>query len=391
MRSRGSFRGKGLSFDMYSLEQRGKENEPHLPWTHGALTVLAVASLLMVAQARAHAQSFSDILPNAPSALLLSASVAANANALPVEDQTAAQNAAQKPSPNAPQNPSPGAPQNPSPSAPQNPSQNAPPLPPAIAPATPPPPVKPPTPGQPVQAPGRAGSATLPPCPKPAHREGLPIVFLPAPEPACADQLQLIVDTGNVKPLTSEQKGVLAVHAVTDPFNLLTIAVFSGVSVAADSHSAYGPGFPGWGRLSGYTLAEDIQIEFTGTFLLPSLVHEDPRYHRMPGAPIRRRIEHALIHTVVSQHDDGSLMPNYATLINYPLTAEISNLYVPGVATNGPSTAKRVVVGYLTDPIGPLLAEFLPDFAKRVHIHIIFTQQILNRLALGSGAQPSSF
>jgi hypothetical protein len=116
MRSRGSFRGKGLSFDMYSLEQRGKENESHLPWTHGALTVLAVASLLMVAQARAHAQSFSDILPNAPSALLLSASVAANANALPVEDQTAAQNAAQNPSPNAAQNP----------------SQNAPPLPPTI-------------------------------------------------------------------------------------------------------------------------------------------------------------------------------------------------------------------------------------------------------------------
>jgi hypothetical protein len=94
---------------------------------------------------------------------------------------------------------------------------------------------------------------------------------------------------------------------------------------------------------------------------------------------------------VVSQHDDGSLMPNYATLINYPLSAEISNLYVPDIGTNASSTAKRVLVGYATDPIGPLVAEFLPDFAKRVHIHIIFAQQILNRIALGSGAQPSSF
>jgi hypothetical protein len=111
----------------------------------------------------------------------------------------------------------------------------------------------------------------------------------------------------------------------------------------------------------------------------------------MPRATIRRRIEHALIHTVVSQHDDGSLMPNYATLINYPLSAEISNLYVPDIGTNASSTAKRVLVGYATDPIGPLVAEFLPDFAKRVHIHIIFAQQILNRNALGSGAQPSSF
>ncbi len=69
-------------------------------------------------------------------------------------------------------------------------------------------------------------------------------------------------------------------------------------------------------------------------------------------------------------------MPNYATLINVPLSAEISNLYVPGIGTNAPDTAKRVLVGYATDPIGPLVAEFLPDFAKRVHIHIVFAQQI---------------
>ena len=78
-------------------------------------------------------------------------------------------------------------------------------------------------------------------------------------------------------------------------------------------------------------------------------------------------------------------MLNYATLINYPLSAEISNLYVPSLPTNAPSTFKRVALGYATDPVGPLVAEFLPDFAKRVHIHIVFAQQILNRIALGSG------
>jgi hypothetical protein len=38
-----------------------------------------------------------------------------------------------------------------------------------------------------------------------------------------------------------------------------------------------------------------------------------------------------------------------------------------------------------------LVAEFLPDFAKRVHIHIVFAQQILNRIALGAGAPSSSY
>jgi hypothetical protein len=243
---------------------------------------------------------------------------------------------------------------------------------------------------RPTPSADQVASASLPPCPKRRQSQVAEASLRP---PFCepADQLQLIVDTGHVSPLTSTQKGVLAFRAATDPFNLLTIATFSAVSVAADSHSVYGPGFKGWGRLSGYSFAEDAQEDFTGIYLIPSLVHEDPRYHRMPGAPVRRRIEHALIHTFVSQHDDGALMPNYATIINYPLTAEISNLYVPGIATNGVSTAKRVLVGYATDPVGPLVAEFLPDFAKRVHIHIIFAQQILNHIALGSGAQSSSF
>jgi hypothetical protein len=328
---------------MYDLEQHGNENASRPPWMHGALSVVAAASLLLAAQPRLLGQSPTNTLPNAPSALLFSASVSADANTLPAEEQSAPQNGTQ----NAPQSP------------PQVPS-------------------------------GHAAHVPLPPCPKHASKELLPIILEPETQPTCQDQLQLIVDTGYVKPLSSKQKGILAVRAVTDPFNLLSIAFFSGVSIAANAHSVYGPGFAGWGRLSGYTLAEDIQIEFTGVYLIPSLVHEDPRYHRMPGAPVARRIKHALIHTLVSQHDDGSLMPNYATLINYPLTAEISNLYVPGVATNGRATARRILVGYATDPIDPLIAEFLPDFAKRVHIHIIFMQRILNHIAPGSGGEPSS-
>ncbi len=197
------------------------------------------------------------------------------------------------------------------------------------------------------------------------------------------DPLQFIVEPGNIKPLTPSQKAILAGKGVIDPFNLITIVGFSGVSVAANAHSAYGPGFKGWGRLIGYSLVEDIQGETTGTFLIPVIAHEDPRYHRLPGHPFPQRLLHAIGHTVVSQGDDGHIMPNYATLINYPLSAEISNLYVPGVATNAPSTVKRIALGYATDPVGAIVAEFLPDVAKRVHIRILFAQQILNRLALG--------
>ncbi len=289
------------------------------------------------------------------------------------------------------QNVGPGVPENTAQNTVQHPADSSVPVPPAAA--TPGVPAVPAAPQIFVEGSQvRSGQAeNLPPCPKHMHPKHLPIIFLPATEPGCEDQLQLIVETGYVKPLSDTEKGVLAIRSVTDPFNLLTIAGFSAVLIAADAHTVYGPGFAGWGRLSGYSLAEDIQGTFTGVYLIPVLTHEDPRYHRMPQATIRRRFAHALIHTFVSQHDDGSLMPNYATLINYPLSAEISNLYVPDIGTNASATARRVLVGYATDPIGPLVAEFLPDVAKRIHIHVIFAQQILNAIALGSGAQSSSY
>jgi hypothetical protein len=238
-----------------------------------------------------------------------------------------------------------------------------------------------------IAAPAPAPDAnTPPPCDKTQRLELKKIPWLiRAPDTVgpcrMENPLQEIVSSKNVLPLTPELKGYLAIRDVVDPFNLITILGYSGIYVAANSHSAYGPGFDGWGKLAGYSLLEDMQSEFFGTFAIPSLVHEDPRYHRMPDAPVRRRIVHALIHTVISQHDDGRPMLNYATLLTYPISAELSNLYVPGLAVNAPSTAKRIAAGYATDPIGPLIAEFLPDIARHIHIRVVFVQQILQQVA----------
>jgi hypothetical protein len=207
------------------------------------------------------------------------------------------------------------------------------------------------------------------------------------PGPCVEDPLQMIVGTSNVAPLSSKQKAELAGRNIIDPFNLITITGYSGIYVAANSHSAYGPGFNGFGRLVGYSLAEDTQGEFFGVYAIPSLAHEDPRYHRMPGRPVGIRILHAISHTVVARHDNGTLMPNYATLATYPISAALSDAYVPGIDTSGSAFVKRVGLGYATDPAGALIAEFLPDVAKRIHVRVVFVQQILNNIATKSTAQ----
>ena len=197
------------------------------------------------------------------------------------------------------------------------------------------------------------------------------------PGPCEEDPLQLIVNPGDVTPLSPTQKLVLAGRVTTDPFNLITVAGYSAVYVGANAHSAYGPGLKGFGKLTGYSLLGDAQGNFFGIYAIPVLAHEDPRYHRLPNKSVKTRILHALVHTVVSQHDDGTLMPNYATLLTYPISAALSDAYVPGIDNSAGGTGKRILLGYATDPSGALIAEFLPDVAKRIHIHIVFVQQIL--------------
>ncbi|WP_348267304.1 hypothetical protein P8936_16045 [Edaphobacter paludis] len=192
---------------------------------------------------------------------------------------------------------------------------------------------------------------------------------------------QRFLDTSVIIPLTSKQKGYLAIHDLTTPANLMTIVAVSGFTIGVDSHTAYGPGWKGFGKNTGVSLLQDATGEFFGAFLIPSLTHQDPRYYRMPRASIPRRFAHAVARTFVASSDEGNLMPNYANLLGYPISAELSNLYVPGIHADPSSTIARVATGLATDPANNLITEFLPDVAKHISIRIIFVQRILNQVA----------
>jgi hypothetical protein len=192
---------------------------------------------------------------------------------------------------------------------------------------------------------------------------------------------QRFLTSNIVIPMTWQQKGYLALHELTDPANFGTILGISAITVGANSHSAYGPGLKGFGKSVGVSLLQDATAQFFGAFAIPVIAHQDPRYFRMPHAPITKRIVYSISRTVVSRSDSGRSMPNYATLLNYPIGAELANLYVPGIHPDGASTVARIFTGYALDPANNLLNEFLPDVASRVNVRTIFVQRILNNVA----------
>jgi hypothetical protein len=195
---------------------------------------------------------------------------------------------------------------------------------------------------------------------------------------------QRFLTSNIVIPMTWQQKGYLALHDLSDPVNFATILGISAITVGSDSHSAYGPGLKGFGKSVGVSYLQDATGQFFGAFAIPVIAHQDPRYFRMPHAPFTKRLVYSISRTVVSRSDSGQSMPNYATLLNYPIGAELSNFYVPGISTNGASTVARIFTGYALDPVNNLINEFLPDVASHVHIRIIIVQRILNNVASGN-------
>lgn len=203
----------------------------------------------------------------------------------------------------------------------------------------------------------------------------------PCPPPPIINFFNRFMNGPEVKPLTPKEKAHLAAKNLLDPFNSVTILGNAAISVGSDSHSPYGPGMPGFARYVGVSYSEDLTGEFFGTFLIPSVFHQDPHYHREPHQPIPHRILHAIAQVGWTQGDNGKGMPNYSNLLGYPIGAAIANLYVPGERTNVPSTAARVAIGLAISPTDNFITEFLPDVARRIHVRIVFVQQIINQVA----------
>lgn len=189
---------------------------------------------------------------------------------------------------------------------------------------------------------------------------------------------------------TPRELAAIAGRGVIDPFNLLTIVGTSAYTVGTDSHSPYGPGGLGVAKLSGITLTEDMTNAFFETFLIPSIDHQDPHYHRMPNTSLTRRIAHTIFQPFWTESDTGKGMVNYATILGALADEAVDITYVPFQERGLDASATRVGVNLATTPVGNMVTEFLPDVARHVNINVVFIQRIINRVAIEETIGPSN-
>ena len=187
-------------------------------------------------------------------------------------------------------------------------------------------------------------------------------------------------------PMTARDKFILATRDIIDPFNLLTIAVNATYNVESDSHGVYGPGVNGIAKDSGVNFTENMAGEYFGTFMVCSLAHQDPHYHRQPYRSIPRRVVHAVVQIVWTQSDTGRPMFNYANFVGGIATAVVSNTFVPGPGQQGwANTSRNLALAFASSPSGNLVTEFLPDLASHINLHVVIFQRILNSVSNEDG------
>ena len=130
------------------------------------------------------------------------------------------------------------------------------------------------------------------------------------------------------EPLTTKMKFHLAYKGLTHPTFFAFEALWAGVEQAADTPD-YRLGAKGYGERFGANLASGTSEALFGNAILPSLLHQDPRYFYRGSGTKGSRAWHAIIAPFVCQGDNGKLQPNYSQWGGSLISASLSNTYYP--------------------------------------------------------------
>jgi hypothetical protein len=135
-------------------------------------------------------------------------------------------------------------------------------------------------------------------------------------------------DGAEAAPLTTKMKFDLALKVSYDPVTFAGIGLLAGFRQAVGSPN-YPQGAKGYGERFGATSASGFSDIMIGGAILPSLLHQDPRYFYQGTGTTRSRIRHAVLSAFIAKGDNGKWQPNYSTVGGDLASAALSNLYFP--------------------------------------------------------------
>ncbi len=162
------------------------------------------------------------------------------------------------------------------------------------------------------------------------------------------------------EPLTTKMKFELAYKDLTNPVFFARAAAGAGVQQANDTPD-YRQGAKGYGERFGANLAGGTSEGLIGNAILPSLLHQDPRYFYQGTGTKKSRARHAILAAFICKGDNGASQPNYSTWGGSLISASIANAYYPDSNRGARAVFKDFGTGMALHVASSLAQEFIFD------------------------------
>lgn len=165
-------------------------------------------------------------------------------------------------------------------------------------------------------------------------------------------------------PLTTKQKFIIATKDTFDWPSYILGGAFAGISQLDNSNPSFGQGLEGYAKRYAANVADQDIGNFMTEAVMPTLLHEDPRYFRKGSGPIGRRIGYAATRVLITKTDSGNSMFNFAEFLGNGAVAALGNAYYPDAKGFSP-TIQRMFTQIGTDAVSQVLKEFWPDVKRK--------------------------
>jgi hypothetical protein len=183
------------------------------------------------------------------------------------------------------------------------------------------------------------------------------------------------------KPICSlpvQKKFMLFAKDTFEPVTFGIAGFNAGLAQAMDDDPTFGQGGEGYGRRFGAAFADQVSGEFFGTFVYPTLLHEDPRYYRLGHGTPPTRFIYAVEHAFITHTDSGKHTFNFSEWMAASSTTALGNLYHPGNHRGFQPAARGTAYSVAFDVGFDILREFWPEITQHLRLPFVVRTHPVN-------------
>jgi hypothetical protein len=167
--------------------------------------------------------------------------------------------------------------------------------------------------------------------------------------------------------LTAGEKFTIAMHDSFDPPGYFIAAAYTGIYHAENTNPEFGQGVKGYFHRYATTYSDQMLGNLMTEGVMPSLLHEDPRYYRRSRGSIPVRAAWAVSRIFVTRTDRDTYEFNFSEILGNGFSAGVANAWYPRNRTLGDNLS-RLTAQLVSDSISNNLKEFWPDIKRALHL-----------------------